>query len=255
MQELTDTLENIKKDMFETIRLNLGGDMVDVELDPTHYESAFKRALQVYRQRSSNAVEESYVFIDLLENTNDYILPDEIIDVRQIFRRSLGNLGSNTASNFEPMEAGFMNMYLLQSGRIGGLVNYELFKGYQELAARMFGGFINFKYNRANRRLTIFRNPRANGETVMLWAYNYKPDYSLLKDQYSYPWLLDYTEALCKKALGEAREKFATIAGPGGGTVLNGGALKAEANADIERLIEDLRNHVDGSMPMSFIFG
>ena len=36
--------------------------------------------------------------------------------------------------------------------------------------------------------------------------------------------------------LGEARSKFATIAGPQGGSTLNGDALKAEAQADMEKL-------------------
>jgi hypothetical protein len=37
----------------------LGDGMVEVELDPIHYETALDRALNRFRQRSSNAVEES----------------------------------------------------------------------------------------------------------------------------------------------------------------------------------------------------
>ena len=53
----------------------LGDGMVDVELDPIHYDTALNRALAVFRQRSDNAVEESYVFFTLTESTNEYILP------------------------------------------------------------------------------------------------------------------------------------------------------------------------------------
>jgi hypothetical protein len=77
----------------------------------------------------------------------------------------------------------------------------------------------------------------------------------LLQDPYAYPWLKGYTQALVKKSLGEAREKFATIAGPGGGTVLNGAALKAEAQAEMDGLMQDLNNYVDGGSPMWFIIG
>ena len=42
--------------------------------------------------------------------------------------------------------------------------------------------------------------------------------------------------------LGEARSKFSTIAGPGGGTTLNGDTLKAEAQAEMEKLDQDLSN-------------
>jgi hypothetical protein len=55
--------------------------------------------------------------------------------------------------------------------------------------------------------------------------------------------------------IGEAREKFGTIAGPQGGSTLNGSAMKAEAKALMEMLIQDLRNYVDGSQPLTWVIG
>jgi hypothetical protein len=55
--------------------------------------------------------------------------------------------------------------------------------------------------------------------------------------------------------IGEARGKFATISTPQGGTSLNGDALKADAQSDIEKLEQDLANYVDGSTPLSFVIG
>jgi hypothetical protein len=55
--------------------------------------------------------------------------------------------------------------------------------------------------------------------------------------------------------IGEAREKFGTIAGPGGGTTLNGTAMKAEGKAAMESLIEDLKKYVDYSQPLTWIQG
>ena len=60
---------------------------------------------------------------------------------------------------------------------------------------------------------------------------------------------------MCKYTLGEARSKFGTIAGPQGGTTLNGEALKSEAKEELDKHIEDLKNYVDGSEPLSFIIG
>ena len=74
-------------------------------------------------------------------------------------------------------------------------------------------------------------------------------------DYKALPWIRDYTLALSKRSLGEAREKFATIAGPQGGTNLNGTALKSEAQSDIERLEKDIDLFVDGGEPMYFIIG
>ena len=70
-----------------------------------------------------------------------------------------------------------------------------------------------------------------------------------------YPWIQDYAYALVKRTIGEAREKFATINGPGGGTTLNGTALKAEANELLAQLEDELRNFVDGGTPLTWITG
>lgn len=249
------TLDEIKKELFQTIYYNLGGDIVDNELDPNHYEYSLKQALQNYRQRSANAQEESYAFLELIPDVNEYQLPNEIMSVQQIFRRTIGSTTSGSSTVFEPFEAGYLNMYLLQAGRVGGLLNYELYAHYQELASRMFGGYINFHFNRSNKKLTIMRRPRGESENVLLWVHNYKPDITILQDHMAYPWLRDYTQALCKRALGEAREKFNAIAGPGGGTSLNGTALKTEAQAEMERLELALTNYQDGSLPPWFVIG
>lgn len=249
------TLPELKQETFDYVRFTLADGMVDVELDPAHYETALKQALLKYRQRSANSVEESFAFLPLLTDVDKYTLPSEVISVKQVYRRSIGSTTSTGATQFEPFEAGFLNLYLLQSGRVGGYLNYELYSQFQELSMRMFGGFINFKFNKVNKELHIFRRPRNSDETVMIHTYNYKPDITLMSDYMAYPWIKDYTLATCKMMLGQAYEKFGTIAGPQGGTTLNGSSLKNEAQAMLEKLEEDLKNYVDGGEPLSFIIG
>ena len=99
------------------------------------------------------------------------------------------------------------------------------------------------------------RKFNGSGEKVILWCYNLRPDSQLLQDRQAAPWIQDYSLALAKFTLGEARSKFATIAGPQGGTTLNGDTLKAEAQAELAALDEELKNYVDGSDPLSFIIG
>jgi len=55
--------------------------------------------------------------------------------------------------------------------------------------------------------------------------------------------------------IGEAREKFGTIAGPSGGSTLNGTAMKAEAKEAQEKLIEQLKAYVDYSQPLTWVQG
>ncbi len=89
----------------------------------------------------------------------------------------------------------------------------------------------------------------------MLYCYNYRPDIGILYDVYAAQWVKDYTLANCKLMLGQAREKFAQLAGPQGGTSLNGAALKTEATTEIENLEKDLATQVAGGRGYTFIIG
>lgn len=338
-----------RAEITDYIRMRLGDGLVDVELDKEHYEMAINQALVKYRQRSSNAVEESYAFLDLQPETQEYILPKEIQTVRQIFRRGIGSVTGTTASQFEPFASGYLNTYMLVAGRVGGLTNYELFTQYQELAMKMFGGHIAFTFNPVTKKLTLTRkipnaghsyasiqtlsasgtapgstitittstpymadigntlyitnSPAAGyngtysivsrnddhteftvtststitsltvsgfdlsktkiyssavdqiGETVMLWIYNVKPDQMLFNDTYAMPWIQEYAYSFAKRIVGEARSKFSQIAGPQGGGALNGDALKNEAKEEMDALEQQLKDFVDGGMPMTWITG
>lgn len=246
-----------KQEIYDYVNAFLGGGMVDVELDPIHYETSLKKALSKYRQGSDHAVEESYIFLELVEDQNEYTLPEEVIEVRKIFRRSVGSRtggGNGGGTSFEPFNLAYTNTYLLSSSNMGGLATYDLFSQYQELVGRMFGSFITFKWDMPTRKLTIFQRPRAE-EEVMLYAYNYRSDEVLLSDYLSSQWLKDYTLASCKYMLGEARSKFGTIAGPQGGTSLNGDSLKAEAQTEMEKLELGLKNQEAGGVGYGFLIG
>ena len=346
IEDLDNTKAELRSRIHDYIRLRLGDLMVDVELDTEHYNMAVDQAILRYRQRAQNATEESYAFLDLVGEVQTYTLPQEILEVRQVFRRGIGSVTGTTASQFEPFASGYLNTYMLVAGRVGGLTNYELFTQYQELAMRMFGGHMNYTWNRVGKQLTLVRKmPNLGGasgtasqtqqtgdlitisstdklsvnspitfvnttfgeiesyktyyvksiptvgspgtitisetaggivvaqvnatgnmswvsgtkeqvsETVLLWCYNYKPELTLLQDYQIFPWIQEYALALSKLTLGEAREKFATIASPQGGTSLNGTAMKTEAKEMMEKLEEELKMYVDGSQPYWFVIG
>ena len=84
-------LQTGQQEIFDYVKNNLGEGMIDVELDPKHYQTALERAVNKFRQRSSNAVEESYAFLELKKDQNVYVLPDEIINVRNLNRRTVGS--------------------------------------------------------------------------------------------------------------------------------------------------------------------
>ena len=234
----------------------LGDGMVDVELDPQHYNTAIDRAFMKYRQKSSNSVEESFAFMTLEQDVNEYTLSQDVIEVRQLFRRSVGSRtgGGDTGSLFEPFNLAYSNTYLMNSSNMGGLATYYAFASYQKLVGKMFGSEINFTWNPATRKLTIMQRPRGE-EGVLMWLYNHKPDFVLLSDPYAGIWLKDYALAQAKVMLGEARSKFSQIASPQGGTTLNGTDLKNEGKESIKELEEEIKNYSAGEKPMWFVIG
>ncbi len=245
-----------RQNVIDYVKLMLGDGMVDVELDPSHYNTAIDRALAKFRQRSSNSVEESFGFLTIQVDVNEYILPKEVMNVRQLYRRSIGSRsgGGEGGTLFEPFNLAYSNTYLLASSNMGGLATYYAFASYQKQVGKMFGSDINFTFNKTTKLLTIMQRPRSE-EELCLWLYNYRPDFNLLQDPQSGQWLKDYALATCKMMLGEAREKFSGIASPTGSTQLNGGALKGEGKAEIEALEQELINYKEGGTPLTFVIG
>jgi hypothetical protein len=249
------TLQTLKQNLIEYVQLQLANQIVDLELDAEHYEAAYQKTIGTYRQRAQNAYEESYTFMELVNNVNIYTLPQEVIQVRQIFRRTFGDSTGPFASNFDPFSQASMNVYLMNFNVAGGLATYDFYSQYVELAGRMFGAYMNYTYNPVTKKLQLIRDPKGTGENVLLWTYNLKPEFNLLSDYQISQWIKDYMVANCKMIIGEAREKFATIAGPQGGGSLNGSAMKAEAQAQMDVQIEQLKNYVDGSQPITWVIG
>lgn len=243
--------------LIKEVFRRLGGGMVKIELTDEHYDDALNFALATYRQRSSNSVEERLAFLELQPDQAEYTLPNEIIEVRQIYRAGATGATSGVGNFFEPFGAQIASQTLL--GGTGttnqsSLVTYELFTGFQELVGTMFGAHIMFNWHPTRHRLDIMRKPRAI-ETVMLHVYNHRPDELLLSDPYARPWLLRFTTAQAKVILGEARSRFGSFVGPQGGTTLNGDAIKAEGQQEMDNLLLEIANNVEQSIGYGFLFG
>ena len=249
------SLDTLKQNLFTYVRHQLGDGIIDIELDAEHYETAYRSTIGNYRQRAQNAYEESYSFMELVTNVNIYDLPQEVQSVRQIFRRTFGDSTGPFASNFDPFSQASMNVYLMNFNVAGGLATYDFYSQYVELAGRMFGAYMNYTFNPVTKKLQLIRDPKGTGESVLLWTYNYKPEFNLLTDPQISQWIRDFMVGNCKIIIGEAREKFSTIAGPQNGSTLNGTAMKAEGKAIMEFCINDLKNYVDGSQPLTWVIG
>ena len=248
-------LQELKEALFNNVRLRLGGDIIDLELDPQHYEAAYDYAIKVYRQKAQNSTQESYTLMTIIKNVDTYTLPSEYVNVRAIFRRTVGLETGPSSTSFDPFSSAILNTYLLNYNYTGGMATYDFYAGYVELAARMFGGYVTYTFNPVTKVLRVVRDFKGTGERVLIWADMTRPETELLQDPGIGIWLTDYILATVKIIIGEAREKYNSIAGPSGGTSLNGQAMKSEGKAEQERLIDELKRYVDYSQPLTWIQG
>jgi len=253
--ESENSLDTLKQNLFQYVRAQLGDGIIDIELDPIHFEAAYTNTIGTYRQRAENAYEESYSFMELVANVNIYTLPQEVQTVRQVYRRTFGDSTGPFASNFDPFSQASLNVYLMNFNVAGGLATYDFYSQYVKLAGRMFGAFMNYTFNPVTKKLQLIRDPKGTGESVLLWTYNFKPEFNLLSDPQISQWIRNYMTGNAKLIIGEAREKFATIAGPQSGSSLNGAAMKSEGQAMMDQGLKDLTNFIDGSQPLYWITG
>jgi len=242
-----------RNEVIQRLTTRLGGGMVDVELDPDHYNVAIDRAIDRYRQRSSNATEESGMFLTLQQDVTEYILPNEVLEVRKLYRRAIGS-DSGTGAGIDPFDMAFTNLYILQAGRVGGVALYDSFTQYQEVVGRIFGSETNFIWHPNTHKLEIIRRVK-NEESILLHVHNEKPENEVLRDRRSRLWLEDYALANCKIMLGEARGKFQSLPGAAGGIALNGETLKQEGQAELDRLEMEITRYGEGGEPPTFIIG
>jgi hypothetical protein len=172
-----------------------------------------------------------------------------------LYRRTVGLETGPGSSSFDPFSSAILNTYLLNYNVAGGLATYDFYAGYVELAARMFGGYVTYTFDPVTKALRIVRDPKGTGERILIWADVQRTEEVLLQDPGSGVWIGDFILANLKLIIGEAREKFGTIAGPGGGSTLNGTAMKAEGKAGMEQLIDELKRYVDYSQPLTWVQG
>ena len=83
-----------------------------------------RKVFKKYRQRAENSVEESFIMLTLQKEINEYTLPNEVMEVKDIYRRTTG-VSSGTGNDIEPSQAAYLNTYMLGAHRPGGLQMFD----------------------------------------------------------------------------------------------------------------------------------
>jgi len=245
-----------REELINYTRLRLGDGMVDVELDREHYDMAIDNAMSMYRRLSSGAVQKSYIHLQCKDNVVKYTLPDEVMVVTRLWRRTGigGGLYDNGGIIFDPVYGVYPPG---GGGGAGGGIMSQInaIAMYQETAEYVMCREYDWLWDRVSKQLTILHNIAAD-EEVLCAVENFIPEATLFRDIYSADWLANWTLAAAKVTLGTARAKYTTgLPGPGGAIQLDGEALKQEGYDEMEKLKQGIFLYEEGSRPLDFIIG
>lgn len=187
--------------------------------------------------------------VTLGEYDKRYIeVPDYVWGVTKIL--SVGQASSSKSMFDLQYQLRLNDLYDLTST---SLIYYKTVMAHLSLLDLELNGHTSFRFNRTTNRVIPDINWQSDvvlGDYVIIQGYR-ALDPSEFSKVWNEPWLKHYVTALFKKQWATNIKKFSGIQLPGGVT-LDGDKLYEEANAEIEKLEDELQNK---SAPLDFFLG
>lgn len=258
----TDGTSEERREMIESILLQLGYPTVQVELTKQQLEFCVDQSLQTLRRMGSAGYERVYFFLNLKAGQQHYKLTDQtvgfhkIVDIMGIHRMTSAFLGT---AEGQGVYGQLVLQHLYQMGTFD-LVSYHIINEYVELMEKLFAANIMYTWREKPRQLSIHQNIWRN-ERVLVDAMIERTEQDILADRFLNNWLQTWATAEACMILSEVRGKFGTLPGAGGGVTLNSGDLRARAERGFQQCIDELDNYIANSniedlgMGTTFIMG
>jgi hypothetical protein len=223
----------------------IGGNLVDVELTAADYDTAFTRAKTKFQQHGNHGFEPEFYSLPVLTGENVYTLTSEVVEIIKVIRPSSGFYTDNPF-HIAMIQDLISPLYRSNSGcgdasGVGDLLIYDLTLAYLEEIDRRRVTDVIFHYNPFNKKLILEQQP-VGDETWLLHAYSTMTD-EIYREMF---WIQDWALSELKIILGMAYRKFSSLNTPAGDNSLPGTELIQEGRDDQARLIEDIKNFVDG---------
>ena len=242
-----------RQELIDYCLRRLGAPVIEINIDDDQLEDRVDEALQFYQTYHSDAIVRTYVKhqVTAADIANEYIsLNDQYTYVRKVFPFSEENSSINM---FDARYQIHLND-IFDMGAMGNLSNYVMTQQYMSTLNQMLNGSEQIRFSRHQNRLYIDTD----------WGVDIKEDQYIIVDVdavidptqfsevYNDMWLKRYTTALIKQQWGVNLSKFEGMQLPGG-VILNGRATMEDANAEIEKLEEEIRLNFE--MPVDFYVG
>ncbi len=238
-----DGSPDIRRELMDTIRVQLGYPVVEVELTNQQLDICVDRALESFRKRSSASVRRAFYSLTVEPGQQRYLMSNKILGYNKItnvmaaYRFNSAFLGNAGGGN-----AAFGQMVLQNLYNMGtyDLTSFFLVSQYIEQLEDLFATRLTFGWSEYERLLS-FNTSFYRNERILLDCMVERTEQDLLTDRLSKSWLEKYALSEAMMMLSHIRGKFASLPGAGGGIALNSGELVAQAQANFD----ELRSQID----------
>jgi len=230
---------------FETIIKDyvlgsLGHPVVRVELTPFQLKICVDEAVSKLSYHAPMWMNQFACF-DASAGMNLYELPTYILNNLDyvVYKKSLLSMTYQTGSlEFDFFIKYFQDNFLFKDFAVSDFNIMQIFLETTRKILSQDGSWdvINNQY------LQIYPRPVLTPDPVIL---QYRAIDSATIHPYYKNWIQRYSLAASKGVLGQIRGKYASLPSPGGGAVLNGSALQAEAEREKALLVEQLMTEIE----------
>ena len=257
---------NSRTKLIDYCLRRLGHPVIEINIDDDQIEDRIDDGLQLFREYAADGSVRVYFPVQItqthLDNgsinltnptgSSENSFKNRILDVVRVFM--IGDSTSNVNFFDIKYQMRLNDLADLATG-VGDLAYYEQMQQYLSLIDLKLTGHPQIQYNRYLDRLFIFGDLRDGGDIKagdFIMVEMYVELNESVTSQYDNIFLKNYATALIKKQWGENLSKFEGMQLPGGVT-LNGRQIIDDANQEIEREHEKLRNEYD--YPPNFFIG
>lgn len=241
----------------------LGAPTIQINVSEEQIEDRIDEALQLFYERHYNGVEQTYILYDITnaDRGNQYIdLDPDVVAVTDVL------VPNQTAGMFNvEFQAQMENLYTTSSvSRVADLTYYYLMQSNITLMNRFFVPARQFTFNARTHRLIIAGGVKDTdnlyGGVILKALKKIYPDAESADETnniisgniWNERWLQNYASELIRKQWGQNLSKFQNVQLLGG-VVLNGAEIRAEADAEIARLEQELKDTYE--LPLGFFCG
>jgi hypothetical protein len=230
----------------------LGKPVIDINVADEQAEDRIDQALRFYYDYHFDGTSKTYYKHQITQDDidNQYIdLPENIIGVVRVFPMGDPTTSSGDIFNIR-YQIALNDLYTLVNV---GLVNYYMTMEHLALVQEMLVGKTPMRFNRHRNRLHVDKDKGSLrlGDYLLLEAYEIV-DPVVYTDVWADRWLQHYTSQLIKRQWGSNLTKFEGLQLPGGVT-FNGAKLYDDAQAEIQKLEEEMINNY--SLPVMDMIG